>query len=364
MEYQMASSKLSRKLIGRLAVLIGLSAIFLTGCQSVTRTVEQPMYPLYKVTGDALIAYGNDEMLPYFMTTDDPQIACQASEALNPLLLSFGSVTTPPDDIAVLLHMMNGFCARQKAEEIELTYLMNVRSHQISDAQDLRIQAKRWHQLAAKRLYLGYQALQRLEGDIGSHCPDFLTENEEMTWILGTANGLLAAVSDIQANTTAGVPRDIVAKAERAAACLDTQEGNERWWGLPMSIRAALWATVPGSGPESVDPWKKLDTASRIGADQGVRLSQAMYALMAYNASKTELVRQIIRDHANSQKEVAPHPNYRMVDVFGSIMIQGMSDRLWVEATGHRTPLTGLGSFWDDGADEESLSLDLDLDDL
>ena len=38
-----------------------------------------------------------------------------------------------------------------------------------------------------------------------------------------------------------------------------------------------------------------------------------------------------------------------------------VSDRLWVENTGHRTPMGQLGTFWDDQKEEVET---MDLDDL
>jgi hypothetical protein len=37
-----------------------------------------------------------------------------------------------------------------------------------------------------------------------------------------------------------------------------------------------------------------------------------------------------------------------MVDAMATQMILAISDRLWMENTGHRTPMGRLGTFWDD----------------
>ena len=42
-------------------------------------------------------------------------------------------------------------------------------------------------------------------------------------------------------------------------------------------------------------------------------------------------------------------------------MIVAISDRLWMENTGHRTPMGQLGTFWDD---EKEAVETMDLDDL
>ncbi len=41
-------------------------------------------------------------------------------------------------------------------------------------------------------------------------------------------------------------------------------------------------------------------------------------------------------------------PAFRLLDEFTALQLQAISDRLWTEATGKRTPISGLGTFWDD----------------
>ncbi|MCH2223043.1 MAG: hypothetical protein MK097_22385, partial [Dechloromonas sp.] len=40
--------------------------------------------------------------------------------------------------------------------------------------------------------------------------------------------------------------------------------------------------------------------------------------------------------------------DYRFVDEIAINLVQMISDRYWTEATGMRTPVGGLGKFWDD----------------
>ena len=53
--------------------------------------------------------------------------------------------------------------------------------------------------------------------------------------------------------------------------------------------------------------------------------------------------------------------DWRFVDAMATDMIVAVSDRLWVENTGHRTPMGQLGTFWDDRQEEVET---MDLDDL
>ncbi|MCG8672008.1 MAG: hypothetical protein MI867_21570 [Pseudomonadales bacterium] len=335
-----------------LILFTALTGLLLAGCSNV----------VYKVTGDTMISFGEDKMIPYLLTTDDTRIGCVAGEALTPLMLSFGTVTEPPDDLAVLIHMVGGGCASQRATEIELDSARYTKERRVEEAQDARIRSKRWHGVAAQRYYKGYQALVRSMGDIGGECPQFPNEQAQLVWILGTAVSLQAVMADGMGGNTVGVPKDIAPKAERAATCLDTPRGNQRWWGLPKAIRAILWTVVPGLGPEGSDPWKEMDKAMKIGEHEGVRMSFALTALAAFNDSNIELTKDVIRQYAKSAERVAGSREYRLVDIMANDLIYAMSDKLWTDAVGHRTPVNKLGTFWDDK--KEVIDVDVDIDDL
>lgn len=340
---------LTRGLVSALAA----ATIALTGCSTA----------VYKVTGDTMNDIGKDVMLPYLLTTDDSVVACASGESLTPLLLSFSIVTTPPDELEVLMSMVGGACATNRAFEHELMFIRESREKNITAAQDERIQSKRWHALAATRYYRGYQALTRALGEPGGECPMFDNEFQQLVWLIGAGLGLQAALSDVQSNMQVGVPFNVAPKAERAAACLDTEEGNQRWWGLPKGIRAALWTIVPGITPAGKDPWQELATARAIGIKEGVRFPSALDALVANNISNMERVRAVIREHAAAIKNTAANKDYRMVDVLAGDQLLQMSDRMWMQATGTRTPIGAYGTFWDDKKEEVKLDQNL-LNDL
>lgn len=338
----------------RLGVAVAAASVLLTaGCTNLA----------YKAAGDGAIAFGKDKVVPYLLTTNDTQMGCAGGEAMTPLFLSFGSVTTPPDDLAVLIHMVGGSCASNRAEEANLEFLRLSRAQNIEEAQDARIRSKRWHGIAAQRLYQGHLSLVRAMGEPGvDECPNFANDQEELVWILGTAVGLMGVMADSQSGGMAGVPMDIAPKAERGAACLDTPEGNQRWWGLPMAIRAAIWSVVPGITPKGQDPWQRLNEAREIGEQQGVRLASALVGMIAYNANNEQMVRDVIRRHAASIKSTAANPDFRMVDTMATDMLTQTSDRMWTEATGHRTPVGKFGTFWDEKT--AAKKVDVNLDDL
>jgi hypothetical protein len=54
-------------------------------------------------------------------------------------------------------------------------------------------------------------------------------------------------------------------------------------------------------------------------------------------------VEDLIRDHAASLEATPSHGSWRMLDAYATAMIQHQSDKIWIEAKGHRTPHGKLG---------------------
>jgi len=328
----MSRSRTARSIFSPRILLLGLALLALQGCGMI-----------YRTTGDVLIMFGRSEMLPYMMAMDDTQMGCAAGEALTPLLLAFERVGSDPDSLAVLVYVTAGTCADSMALEEELRYLRAVRAGSVSEAQDARIAQKRYAALASRRQYEAYRRLVTRYGEMtDNECPKLKSDFDELVWMVGLISGVQALLNDGVADASVGVPRDLAAKVERGAACLD----NEKWWGVPRGVRASLWGILPMLAPPNVEPWKELETASQTGFEQGVRLGSAMYAISAYSQGDDRRLRKAIRDFAANDENI--NLEYRMLDAMAGTMIESVSDRLWTEATGKRTPLGGLGTFWDD----------------
>ena len=157
---------------------------------------------------------------------------------------------------------------------------------------------------------------------------------------------LLAQWSELH-NRRGDVPLDIALKVNRAATCLD----NEKWWGLPRAIQAAIWINFPSSKPPGIDPLAVLDQSMQTGLQQGMRISQVLGAQVYIGLGNTEQVKTIIRRHVEERTQNPTLASYRILDEVATLHLQAMSDYLWTEATGKRTPIGGLGTFWDDPTD-------------
>jgi hypothetical protein len=334
--------------------------------QSMTRTmllatfalsvlVMQGCSVIYKTTGDVLVNYSEDQMVPYLMTSEDTAMGCATGESLTPLLMSFETVGSHPEKLGVLVHVVAGACAEQRATEQELRYLRAINEGDGTEAQDARAQQKRYSELAARRQYQAFKHVTSVYGEADNgQCPRLRSDFDSLVWMVGQLGGIQALLNDAKAETAVGVPRDIAAKAQRGAGCLD----NEKWWGVPNAIRAALWNILPPLKPDGAEAWPTLEKSVEQGFEGGVRLSSALYATAARSVGDDERVRQAIREFY--QRDVELEQDYRMLDSIAGNLILAISDRMWTKATGQRTPFGQEGKFWDD----RSESSDVNIDDL
>ncbi|PSF11857.1 hypothetical protein C7H09_05715 [Marinobacter fuscus] len=341
------NARISSGLRGTLATVF--ASVALAGCGAMNQM-------LYKTTGDVMQGFSRDHTVPYLLQTDDLAMGCSMSEATAPLLMSFGRVTSEPDQLAVMLYLSSGTCAEEQAREHELQALSAMHAMQATAAEDAYIRQKRAHALAARRYLKGWQHHNRFYGNPdSSECPDFDDDLDEFMYMAGLLSGLQALNAQIQSTSSEGVPFNTGSVVGRAARCLD----NKKWWGAPMALRAAVWSMVPGTQPQGEDAFERLDIAAGQGKAAGVRLGHVFQAIAALNKSDEPLVKSVIRDHAASLDQQPADPQWRFVDAMATNMLVAISDRLWVEHTGHRTPMGQFGSFWDDSqAPVETMDLD------
>jgi len=145
------------------------------------------------------------------------------------------------------------------------------------------------------------------------------------------------------------VPTDLPQQVARGVRCLN----NERWWGVPAALQAAIWTGVPGSAPAGTDAWAELDKAATVGAKSGIRLAVAIAAQAAEAGGKEAEMRKYIKAFVAAGIAVPAPARWQMLDLQGGINILQMSDRAWTRAEGHRTPTGELGSFPGEGATQE-----------
>jgi len=332
-------------------IAVTLASTLLVGCGVID-------HMMYKTTGDVMQGFSRNHTVPYLMQSQDLAMGCAMSEATAPLLMSFGRVTDEPDQLAVMLYLSAGGCAEEQAREHELDGLSALNGMKADEAEDAMIRQKRSFALASRRYFRAWQHHNAHYGEVGTgECPEFEDEMDEFIYLAGLLSGLQALNAQIQSTSSIGVPANIGSVVARGTGCLE----NDKWWGAPMALRATVWAMIPGAQPEGEDAFERLEIADGQGEAAGVRLPHVFHAIAALNKSNEPMLRDVIRAHAESLEEDPASEDWRFVDAMATNMIVAISDRLWVEHTGHRTPLGQLGTFWDDQQDPVET---MDLDDL
>lgn len=336
----------------KLLVMAAVSLV-LTGC-----TTMKNMF-LYKMPGDVIKMMSKDHTIPYVLQTDDLEVSCAMSESLSPLLLSFERFTAAPDDIAVMMNMSAGACEEARALEHELRYYRAIREQRPEEAEDALIAQKRHLANAARRQLEAWNRLSAGLGEPGGEsCPKLGDEFTQFIWMAGMMAGLQALNNEIQSTTAIGVPKNIAGKVERGASCLE----DDDWWGVPMAMKAVVWVMLPGAEPKGENAWERLETADKKGEKAKIRLPHVLHALAAFTKGDMDRVKNVIRQHADQVQRHEPMPEMRLIDRIATSQLLALSDRLWTQNMGHRTPTGGFGTFWDDK--KESTVEALELDDL
>ena len=309
-------------------------------------------------TGKILVGFVEDHAVPYVLKTDDVAMGCVMAEALTLLIPSLAQINASPYKLAVMFDFLSGSCAEFKATEEELRYIRAIHVKNVTEAQDARILQKRFLNLAAHRQLKGYLNLELAFPEMpGNRCPDFTSWNDEFYWLIGLMDGLQAVLNDLASEGGAQVPLDISLKVGRGAGCLD----NKRWWGLPNAIQSAIWVSFPGHKPESIEPLMLLDQAMKTGMQQGMLIVHVIAAKIYIGLGNSERVKEIIRSNVQNRTSFSANPDFLFLNQVASIQIQAISDYMWTEATGKRTPVGGLGTFWDD---PESTEDTVDISDI
>ena len=305
---------------------------------------------IHALTGGMLNDYTVHHVTPYLMTTDDIDMACETGVSLGSQLMSYARVTDAPDEAGVTTLASAASCSEFRVWDAELRQIRATQAGNVREAMDARIEEKRHRLSAARRMMRSYGYLVAEYGEPGGTCPEFEEDEDEIAWLVGLLTASAAVQHDRATGGLIGVPLDVPVKAARGMECLD----NDKWWGGPMALRAAVWLGVPGATPEGEDPWARLAEARAIGAEAGMRIAHAVSAQAAWSAGKMDIVQDVIREMAASREQTPPPARFQLVDVTALAQAEAMSDKIWTKATGHRTP----GDATSNDSDEEDLLLD------
>lgn len=283
---------------------------------------------------------------PTFRLTDTDMV-CNFGLVNGPLVGAARAYYGDPSLIESNLYLTASLCSDAKTLEEELRYLRAVHAKRPDEAEDARIVQKRLLALSTTRQYTAFLRMrdklqQKYFFEYGKTCPRFKRDFDELTYLNGTIAGLLAVTNDFASQQSVGVPTDIAPQADFAMSCLD----SAKWWGVPMALRAAVWSLLPGAS-EGKDVAGTLERAMTIGEAKGIRLAHVMATVTAVAADDQPRVRSLIQRFVNVPN-FKRNQEYALIDAMAFAQMQSISDRMWAQATGTRTPFNSLGKFWDD----------------
>lgn len=321
-------------------LIIVAAALSLSGCATV-----------YKPLGWAISSYSKDEVVPYALAHPDAEVSvCGTGEGLTQLVGSFGRVVKDPSYTLFYTELLTGFCAENKAYEANLRHLRASHQNQTTVARDELILAQRWHGIAAERRVRAVEFMTARYGEIGNDtCPNLFKDADEITYLLGLVTALQAVRSDLLSGAQVGVKRDLAARTMRSSHCLD----DEKWWGAPQAIRSTVWAFVPGTLPKQQDLWQSYQQAGAVAKEHDALLPLVLYALGADNQGEESEMRKALRMAGEVQQQLASAQHdfpaiYQLVNAISHDQLRYMSDTLWMEQKGHRSPPQSLGEFPDE----------------
>ncbi|TXJ10443.1 MAG: hypothetical protein E6Q25_00690 [Acinetobacter sp.] len=341
-----------RRLCQSMALAV-TTAITFSGCSFVIKT-----------GANVALGFAENHIVPPILAMDDADMACASGNSLTPAIMATKDMGADPTRMAVLMYSAAGMCAEGSALEAELRYMRASKAGNVTEAQDARIEQKRWAALAAQRQYTSYQQFaetweRKYRFKLGDSCPTMKKDLDKTVYLLGMLNGLQSVTNDINSGGQVNVPKDIAAIVERGMACLD----NTEYWGAPNAVRAVIWMLLPGAGDDKPDPMQTLKESMQIGERTGVRLPHALNVVSAQASGDPARIRDALRSYGQSLgDDKAVNPDFRLVNTMAGLMVRSIADRYWTENTGVRmADDSGYSTFWDAAADDGLGDLGVDL---
>ena len=283
--------------------------------------------------------YTYKKVIPVGLASPDLRKACGLGESLSFPLRSFGKLPRT----MVVAETTAGLCEEFEAWEARLTEAKSLKNlagdARLAEVKDARLRAQRAHTRVATRYYRAFRELEKSypKHTLGEGACPTIKEKDEVVYVVGLVAGLLAVLHSKNGANLASVPDSLLPRIARAATCVNAQ----KWWYVPHAIQGSVWAAVPGSGPEKIDPWKHLSDAADKGSSSGVRVGWGFHNLIAANAGRTKDLHFGLKAHAESKESKGAHPNWALLDEYAYYVSRHQSDLLWIAHAGHRTELFG-----------------------
>lgn len=304
---------------------------------------------VYQVTGDTITGYTRNHLIPYLMEEGTLDSACGLGLSMGGFLNSFERVTDAAHRAAIPTLVSAASCFQEDAWQAELRYLRAIRATNATDARDARTAEQIAHHKAAEALNKAYGRTVELFGEATeTRCPALETDEDQLVWLMGMLAGVQAVQHDGASLRAVGVPMDVPVKAMRGMRCLD----NQKWWGMPRAVTAAVWMIVPGSGDgakndagQPADSAEELESSMKLAEKSDIKAAFAIAGMVYENSGDTESVMAVVSRYHRATAEVPMNRAKRLLELNARRQLLAASDRLWTKEKGYRTPFGQFGSF-------------------
>ena len=263
---------------GQLMLTVVVASSVLSGCSYVVKS-----------GANVALQFSEKYIVPPILSGGDADMACSTGNALTPAILATKDMGADPTRMAVLLYSAAGMCAENRALDAELRYLRASKDGKVTEAQDARVEQKRWAALAASRQYAGYQLFAerwqaKYKYTLGDSCPAMRKDLDQTVYLIGMLSGLQAMTNDINSGGAVNVPKDIAAIASLKASAVS---GTLALPPGPLGMLTII--------PDLIAVWKiqaqmVVDMAAAYGKTADLNREVMLYCLFKQAAS------QVVRD--------------------------------------------------------------------
>ncbi|HNI62184.1 MAG TPA: hypothetical protein PLF28_01830 [Agitococcus sp.] len=305
----------------------------------------------HRLIGNQINHFSQENVLPVVMASDDITMVCHANETNTPLLMSFNKFGVDSSLLLALGYSGSATCIDIEAHEKQIWSALAEKQGLVNMAQDARIAQQLLNRDAGKRQILAYQNMasyfkQNYQYEIGEgQCPTIKEDREQLLLIVGATAALQALKNDVASGRLINFDMSIPAKVGRAMSCVD----NEKWWGEPQAIQAGLKVILPKDAAEEQQAWQKLQDATDIGLQTGVRLAHATYAAIASIKGRDDYLRDALK-RFEALPEATLNTQYKLLNQIAALQVRQVANMYWVKNEGRRAPTENFSQFWDEKA--------------
>lgn len=317
-----------------------------------------------QLVGNSLRSYSLEYALPLILQTDDIQMICHANDGFSPLIKAFTRFNVETDMMLAFGYAGSSICTEKQASEKELWSTLTEKQGWTDAAIDARIAQQLLNRDAAHKQMAAYQHATNFfktqyhyEFGEGT-CPRFKQELDELLLFVGATAALQALHNDVASGRLVKVDMEIPPKVIQALSCLD----NQKWWGFPQSLRAALIIILPETPEAEALAWQALQHNAALGVQQGVRIGYATYATIASIKGRDDHLRQALKGFEAVSSD-AINTKYLLLDTIAEQQVRQLANRFWMRLEGYRAPTEGYSQFLDEKRQPDK-SLDGLLDEI